>query len=45
VAPSATADGVDVIQLTIMPIETSDGTGVPVYNTIHILGSHTSHPY
>ncbi|MDA9993369.1 collagen-like protein, partial [bacterium] len=45
VAPSATADGVDVIQLTIMPIETSDGTGVPIYNTIHILGSHTSHPY
>ncbi|MDA8883124.1 collagen-like protein, partial [bacterium] len=44
-APSATIDGVDVIQLTIMPIETSDVTGVPIYNTYSILGTHTSHPH
>jgi len=45
VAPTATINGYDVIQLTIMPIETTDGTGVPIYNSKSILGTHTSHPH
>ena len=44
-APSATINGVDVIQLTIMPIQTSDGSGVPIFDSYSILGTHTSHPH
>ena len=44
VAPSATINGIDVIQLTIMPVQTTDGTQVPIFNGMTVLGTHTSHP-